>query len=176
MVAMKKKKYTVVIIAFLAIILLAYKLHFYQPLESNIKEKYNIYVVYSPTCPHCKNLFSFLDREGIDVKKVSIEEFSTMKIFNNLSTYFRGVPFVFARVNDTILIISGYPSSKQEKDGYFLGKDYEEGLCKEMNGTPIHINDTYSFCELSKNVFLGNKYSILWLIEQCREYGCEKLE
>jgi len=144
--------------------------------NNNIKEKYNIYVVYSPTCPHCKNLFSFLDREGIGVEKISVEKFYVMKVYKNLSKYFLGVPFVFAKVNDTIIVINGYPSKDQERDGYFLGKDFEEDLCIKTNGIPVYINNTYSFCKSSENVLLGNRYSILWLVEQCKEYGCEKLE
>jgi len=144
--------------------------------NNNIKEKYNIYVVYSPTCPHCENLLNFLDKEGIGVEKIPIEKFYVMKVYKNLSDYFSGVPFVFAKVNDTIIIITGYPSKDQERDGYFLGRDFEEDLCIKTKGTPVYINNTYSFCKSSENVLSGNKYSILWLVEQCREYGCGKLE
>jgi len=181
---MKMEKKHVIIMILLIIVSLSISFIFVNKTsvksESNIKEKYNIYIVYSPTCPHCENLLNFLDREGIEIEKIPVEKFYVMKISNNLSAYFKGVPFVFAKVNNTILIISGYPSSNQERDGYFLGKDYEEKLCKEMNGTPVYINSTYAFCKIAENnkysIFYGNRYSILWLIEQCKEYGCEKLE
>jgi len=139
-------------------------------------ERYNIYLVFSPTCPHCENLMNFLEKERIGVESIPIEKFYVIGVYKNLSGYFNGVPFVFAKVNNTIIIIKGYPSKGQEKNGYFLGKEFEEDFCKKTNGTPVYINNTYAFCKLSENVLLGNRYSILWLIEQCREYGCERLE
>jgi len=175
----KKRKY-IIIIALLIVITLSLiftRVKIENNInENNVKEKYNIYVVYSPTCPHCENLLNFLEEERIGVEKIPIENFYTMDIFNNLSKYFNGVPFVFANVNGTIIIIEGYPSKDEENNGYFIGKEFEENFCIKANGTPIYINNTYGFCELSKNVFLGNEYAILWLIEQCKKYGCKKLE
>jgi len=174
---MKKKKYILfILLAFFAIFILLFLLNRENVPEKEL-EKYNIYVVYSPVCPHCENLLNFLDKEGIGVEKISIEMFPVMKIFRNLSEYYRGeVPFVFAKINNTIIIIKGYPSKNQENDGYFIGKEFEEDLCKKTNGIPVYINNTYAFCKLSENVLLGNRYAILWLVEQCKEYGCEKLE
>jgi hypothetical protein len=58
---------------------------------------------------------------------------------------------------------------------YFYGKDYEEKFCRENHGQPVYINGTYRFCRMG-NVILGNRYAILWLIDQCNRYGCEQLE
>jgi Glutaredoxin. len=139
------------------------------------KEAYNIYVVYSPTCPHCTNLLEYLDKTGKLVIKVTPEEFVRMEVYKELSRYFYGVPFVFAKVNDSFIIISGYPSKQQEIDGYFYGLETEMKLCNEMNGTAFYINNNYAFCNLS-GIILGNKYAIDWLIETCKIYGCEKVE
>ncbi len=103
-----------------------------------------------------------------------MEDFSVMKIYRNLSKYFSGVPFIFAEVNNSLIIIEGFPAKSQDIDGYFYGKKNEENMCKEMNGTAVYINNTYMFCKVG-NKILGNKYAILWLIEQCNKYGCKKL-
>ncbi|RDD52478.1 hypothetical protein BA065_01405 [Nanoarchaeota archaeon NZ13-N] len=170
------RKERILLIFLVSLVLTFLSLFLIKNTKNEPLERYNIYLVYSPTCPHCENLIEFLETEGVGVEKISIENFYLRNTFRNLSNYFRGVPFVFAKVNDTIIIISGYPDRNQENDGYFLGKGIEEDLCIKANGTPVYINNTYSFCKLSENVLLGNRYSILWLIEQCKEYGCEKLE
>jgi len=143
-----------------------------KPTVSN--KQYDIYVVYSPSCPHCENLLEFLDNNGINVTKITIDEFANTSIFPNLTKYFVGVPFVFAEVNDSLVVVIGYPSKTQEKDGYLIGRDYEENMCIKVNGTPVYINNTYQFCNIT-GVLVGNKYSIMWLIDQCEKYGCKKL-
>ena len=68
------------------------------------KEVYNIYVVFSPTCPHCTNLLEYLNKTGIIVIKITPEEFARMEIYKELSKYFYGVPFIFAKVNNSFII------------------------------------------------------------------------
>lgn len=170
---MKLSKYLILPIAIAIVVILA--LMFRSSLSNVPTKQYNIYVVYSPTCPHCKNLFDFLEKNGIGVHKLTIDIFSITPVYRELAIFFTGVPFIFAKVNGTYIIIQGYPSSNQEKDGYFMGRDFEENLCKSMNATPVYENETYLFCRITPNILFGNRYAILWLIEQCDKYGCEKI-
>jgi len=171
---MKLNKYIIlpiiVVIALIAIFLI------FKPSLSNMPAKqYNIYVVYSPTCPYCKNLFDFLEKNGIGVHKLTIDLFTITPVYRELAIFFTGVPFVFAKINGTYVIVQGYPASNQEKDGYFMGRDFEENLCKSMNAIPVYENGTYLFCKITNNVFFGNRYAIQWLIDQCERYGCEEV-
>jgi len=171
---MKLNKYVILLIIFVAA-LIAMFLIFKPSLSNTPAKQYNIYVVYSPTCPHCKNLFEFLEKGGIGVHKLTIDIFSITPVYRELAIFFTGVPFIFAKVNNTYVIIQGYPSSNQEKDGYFMGRDFEENLCKSMNATPVYENGTYLFCRITPNILFGNRYAVLWLVEQCDRYGCEKI-
>jgi len=170
---MKFNRYIILLITLAMVIALVL---IFRPFLSNIPTKqYNIYVVYSPTCPHCKNLFNFLEKNGIGVHKLTMDIFAITPAYKDLAILFRGVPFMFAKVNGTYVIIQGYPSSNQEKDGYFMGRDFEEDLCKSMNAIPVYENGTYLFCKIAPNIIFGNRYAVLWLVDQCDKYGCEKI-
>ena len=143
--------------------------------EFRDKEKYNIYVVYSPNCPHCHYLFEYLDKIGIETINIQISDFANMKAYEELSKYFKGVPFIFAKVNNSFVIVSGFPSKEQDINGYFYGLETERELCKKTNGTEVFLNNNYAFCNLS-GIILGNRYAIDWLINICKNYNCEVVE
>jgi len=126
-----------------------------------------IYWTYSNTCPHCKNLKETLKELNYTFIAKSPEE--TYIILSRYGYKWEGgVPIVYALVNGTLIIISGYPAKIQEKNGYFYLKEEEMKLCKEMNGEPYFINGTYAFCIMKKTnnytLIMGNKYAIEWLI------------
>ena len=146
-----------------------------EPIDTREKENYNIYVVYEPTCPHCHHLFEYLDEIDVGTINIRIPEFRKMKVYRELSRYFKGVPFIFSKVNNSFIIISGFPSKEQDIDGYFYGQYNEIELCKKANGTGVFSNDTYLFCNVS-GIILGNKYAIDWLINICKNYNCEVVE
>jgi len=141
----------------------------------NLSGNYNIYVVYSDQCPHCRHLLEFLSSLGANVHLIRVEDFAKLSIYHNLSRYFTGVPFVFAKVNGSLVIIEGFPDASQDVDGYFYGRDYEMKLCKQMNGEPVFVNGTYWFCRLDSIRVLGNEHAIVWFLEQCRLRGCQPL-
>jgi len=117
-----------------------------------------IYVVYSPTCPHCHHLLSYLETVNTPVKIVktmdSVNMMSCLRK-HNISWDF-GVPLVVAFTKNKTYVMEGYPASIQDKNGYFMGKNFEENLCKQEKGKPIYINGIYSFCVLPDGKILGN--------------------
>ncbi len=87
-----------------------------------------------------------------------------------------GVPLLVAQLeNGTVIAIEGYPAASQDKNGYFLGKDFEEKLCKRNGGKAIYSGSTYLYCILPGNIIMGNKYSVDMLISTCKKYGCKKI-
>ncbi len=145
-----------------------------KAVNEKIGRKLNIYVVYSPTCPHCHHLLEVLKEMNVSVIKILPDEFTKMEIYKNLSKYFSGVPFVFAKVNGSIIIIEGFPTKEQDVNGYYYGKDFEIKMCLKENGKPVYINNSYAFCNIT-GIILGNLYSLKWLINQCLKYGCEAI-
>ncbi len=136
-----------------------------------------IYLIYSPTCPHCHHLKEFLKTKSLTNVSI-IESTDAMKAYyclkeKNFDWNF-GVPILFAYSNGKLIVIQGYPSSLQDVNGYFGGKDVEEKYCKDMNGKPVYDeNKNYLYCVMN-NIILGNKYSVEYLIDLCEKNFCEK--
>ena len=76
-------------------------------------------------------------------------------------------------MNGKLFIIKGFPSVTQDVDGYFMGKEYEEGLCESAGGRKHEENGEYLFCYIEDNVALGNRYSVEYMIEECEKNSCE---
>lgn len=136
-----------------------------------------IYLVYSPTCPHCHHLMEYLDKLNPKVNIVKTTD--SRKIYSCLKKYGVdwdfGVPIMFANVSGVITMIQGYPSSSQDVDGYFLGLQKEEQICKN-SGTPIYnSNGTYMFCRIGTAKYLGNMYSVSYLVSQCEKNNCSPM-
>ena len=126
-----------------------------------------IYIIYSPSCPHCHTLINYIDslNLNIDVKKTTNggDYVNFLKLHG--INWDGGVPLTFSLLkNGTLITISGYPSSSQEKDGYFINMEYEKSMCERMGGSAVFINSTYKFCKLPNGMLLGNRYSIGYLI------------
>jgi len=136
------------------------------------KKALPIYIIYSPTCPHCENLINTLKEKGINVYLISIYDVNRVNLPIEVRSKLEGVPLVFAKVNGTFLYIVGYPAKVQENNGYFESKKYEENYCKSINGKPYYENRTYKFCWQSNNTILGNEYAIEWLVAQCEKGYC----
>ncbi|OYT42494.1 MAG: hypothetical protein B6U78_01180 [Candidatus Aenigmarchaeota archaeon ex4484_224] len=173
-----------ILIFFLVIILsvsLIYSVFSSQTSQSsnfqNLSGSSTIYLIYSSSCPHCHHLIETL--QSLDLKGVSIiQSMNGKEAFYCLNqrnfTWNFGVPIVFALVNDKLIVIEGYPSSSQDVNGYFLGKEKEESFCKSMNGNPIYDNSgNYLFCKLPDGTILGNKYAIEYLIDLCKKNSCQ---
>ena len=133
-----------------------------------------IYLVYSPACPHCHHLMDYLST--ITTNVTIIETTDARRIYSclkkeNIDWDF-GVPIMVAKINNAMYMVSGYPSVDQDMNGYFMGKDKEEQICNS-GGKPIYVNGSYAFCEIGNNKYLGNKYSVDYLISLCEKYGCE---
>ena len=77
-----------------------------------------------------------------------------------------GVPLLYAVVNESVIAVEGFPSASQMKEGYFLGKEYEENLCNRLGGKAFYSNGTYLFCKMPTGLLLGNVYSVNYLLEK----------
>jgi len=134
-----------------------------------------IYIAYSPSCPHCYHLLEYVSK--LNLKNVSIlttqngrEVYALLKKYNYNWDF--GVPIVFTEVNGKLIIIKGYPSKEQDKEGYFIGEEYERKLCESLGGKKEMSNGKYLFCWVKNNEILGNKYAIDYLINLCEENLC----
>lgn len=135
-----------------------------------------IYIAYSPSCPHCYHLLEYVSE--LNLKNVSIiqtqngrEVYTLLKKYNYSWDF--GVPIVFTRVNGSLIVIKGYPSKDQDREGYFIGKEYEERLCESLGGKKEMSNGKYLFCWIEDNEILGNKYAIDYLINLCEKNLCK---
>ena len=133
-----------------------------------------IYLVYSPTCPHCHHLMDYLST--LDTNVTIIETTDARRIYSclkkeNINWDF-GVPIMVAKINGRVHMVFGYPSVDQDINGYFMGKDKEEQICSS-GGKPVYVNGSYVFCKIENNKYLGNKYSVNYLISLCEKYRCE---
>ncbi len=133
-------------------------------------------LLYSSACPHCHNLIEFLNKTDKSVKIYMISDReSYIKAFEILRSYNftwdGGVPLLFTVIDGKIYVIQGFPAKGQEKDGYILGKDTEEALCLRV-GDPYYENGTYKFCKIRDNMFIGNRYSVSYLLDLCEKNEC----
>lgn len=146
-----------------------------KPIEN--AQKSFIYLIYSPTCPHCGHLMEYLKNFEGEKNITIVKTTQTSKYFGILKkfnfTWDGGVPLLFAIVkNKTLIVIEGYPSERQDVNGYFLGKEKEQTLCKRINGKEVFENGKYKFCKLPNNIILGNKYAVDYLINTCKIEKC----
>lgn len=145
---------------------------------NNSSENY-IYLIYSETCPHCHNLIKYLNTLNLtDIQIIATTDGSKYaKIFKNKGfEWDGGVPLLFAVSKDdgSLIVVEGFPSESQWKDGYFFGKEKEMKMCEELNGTQVFVNGEYRYCKI-KELYIGNKYSIDLVLDICRAEGCERL-
>lgn len=150
----------------------------YTPLATKIDNKSSvIYIVYSPTCPHCKHLLEHISSIETDYPNVTFFKTTNAREMykcleeHNISWNF-GVPLVVAFTKNETYVIEGYPSKHQDNNGYFLGEDFEKNLCKHHNGTAFYKDGRYLFCILSDGKILGNRYAISYLAEICSKESC----
>lgn len=139
-----------------------------------------IYLIYSPVCPHCHHMMEYL-REIAKEHEIRIVETMNSSYAVYLKEKFNftwdgGVPLLFAVLsNDTLITIEGYPSVSQDVNGYFLGKEKEQELCKRWGGECVYENNEYKFCKLSNGVIVGNKYAVDRIVNLCEKYGCKEI-
>ncbi len=141
-----------------------------------------IYLIYSSFCPHCHYMMSYLEDmhdKYPSISVVKIEDGSEYAKYLEDHYGYKwdgGVPLLFGILrNGTLILIKGYPTDSQEKNGYFMGKEYEKKMCDNMKGEKIYLNNEYSFCKLPNGVILGNKYAVNYLLTLCQEQGCVKI-
>lgn len=136
-----------------------------------------VYLIYSLTCPHCKAMIKYIDslNKNVSVIKVTDSRYGALlKKFN--FSWDGGVPLLFAVLeNNTLIVIQGYPAESQEKDGYFMGMDYELSMCESLKGEKIYENGKYVFCKLPNGAILGNKYAVDYLFSLCEKQTCKEI-
>ncbi|HIP66551.1 MAG TPA: hypothetical protein EYH09_00270 [Candidatus Nanopusillus sp.] len=136
-----------------------------------------IYIVYSPTCPHCEHLLEYISNIETKYPNVTFLKTTNAKEMNeclkehNISWNF-GVPLVVAFTKNKTYVIEGYPDKYQDINGYFLGENFERNACERSNGTAFYKDGKYLFCIFSNGRILGNKYAIEYLAEICSKESC----
>jgi len=140
-----------------------------------------VYLIYSPVCPHCNHMKEYLHKIAKEHRIRVVETMNTSyalylkEEFN--FTWDGGVPLLFAVLkNNTLIVIEGYPSLSQDVNGYFLGMEKEQEICKHWGGESIYENGEYKFCKLPNNVIVGNKYAVNYLVDACKNNGCKRIE
>ena len=136
-----------------------------------------VYLVYSPSCSHCHSLIEFIETNETGLNLIKTKDFPAVAEF--LSSYDIewkfGVPILFGVSYSEIKILEGFPSGSQNKEGYFIGKDFEQNICESQRGSPYFENDTYLFCNLPSGMMLGNDFSVKHLLDFCKENNCRNL-
>ncbi len=148
-----------------------------ETVESQKSFASKVYLIHSPTCPHCKALIKYLDSTNFNVSiiKTTSGEYGKYLEKYNFS-WNGGVPLLFAILeNNTLIAIQGYPTESQEKSGYFMGKEYEINLCDSLQGEKVFENGSYIFCKLPNGALLGNKYSVDFLLKLCESQKCKEI-
>ncbi len=138
-----------------------------------------VYLIYSPTCPHCHELRKYLASVNTNVKIVETTEAG--KFYRKLKQlgveWDGGVPLLFAVLkNNTVIAIEGYPAAQQEVNGYFLGREKEIEICNSLKGRSVYIGGEYKFCILPSGIILGNRYAVDYLLEICGREKCKEIE
>jgi hypothetical protein len=136
-----------------------------------------VYIAYSEICPHCHTLIKYIQSKQSTVKVFTTTQGVAFK--PTLDSYgikwSFGVPIMFAIADGEFMGIEGFPAESQEVDGYFMGKEFEQQLCQSQGGQPHLENGDYRFCELPSGFFLGNKYSVDYIINICENTQCTSL-
>ena len=147
----------------------------------NVNANNTLYLIYSPTCPHCHALINFLKKElnnHEDIKVILIKDGTK---YANLFTSYNyswsgGVPLLFAILsNNTFIAIKGFPTSQQNSDGYLISKSYEIRMCDSLHGRKVYTDGTYYYCIMPTGEISGNEYAIRYLLKLCEDVGCKKV-
>ncbi len=139
-----------------------------------------VYLIYSPVCPHCQHMKEYLHEtakeHGIRVVETMNASYALYLKEEFNFTWDGGVPLLFAVLkNGTLIAIEGYPSASQDVNGYFLGKEREQEICKRWGGEGIYEHGEYKFCRLPSGLIIGNKYAVDYLVKACENSGCKEI-
>ncbi|GEM_PF-1594508 len=139
-----------------------------------------IYLIYSPVCPHCHHMREYLHEmakeHGIRVVETMNTSYALYLKEEFNFTWDGGVPLLFAVLkNNTLVAIEGYPSTSQDVNGYFLGKEKEQEFCKHWGGEGVYEDGEYKFCKLPNGVIVGNKYAVDYLVRVCKSEKCKDI-
>ena len=138
----------------------------------------NAVLIYSDTCPHCHALINYLEEKNA-FKEMNIVKTTDpspyIPLLAKMGINFSGVPtFIIYAPEMNIpsgiktapfIVIVGFPSDYQNKDGYFMGREKELEYCQGMHGTPYYENNIYLFCVLPDGTVLGNEHAIDWILQ-----------
>ena len=143
--------------------------------ETNPNLDSTVYMVYSPTCPHCHELASYLKTLNltVNIKAVSDGRFLQTFLQNGGVTWKYGVPILVGISEEKVVASEGYPDATQILDGFFVSQSYEKNLCINQGGFPN--DEPYDFCKLPSGFLLGNQYSVDYILDYCTENECKKL-
>ena len=125
-----------------------------------------VYLVYSETCSHCHELIQYLSSEHSTVDVVATlngAQFKTLLDKHKVEWGF-GVPMMFTIIDGEFVGLEGFPSGSQDVAGYFMGKEFERGLCESRGGEQYLEQGDYKFCKLPTGFMMGNKYSVDYLV------------
>ena len=136
-----------------------------------------VYLVYSPSCSHCHSLMELIESNETGINLIKTKELSTVaKFLENYDIHWKfGVPILFGVSYSEVKILEGFPAESQNKQGYFIGKDFEQNMCDAQGGSSHFENGIYKFCNLPSGMMLGNDFSVKFLIDFCRENNCRNL-
>ena len=138
----------------------------------------NAVLIYSESCPHCHALIQYLEKknafEELNIAKTT-DPSPYISLLAKMGINFSGVPTFIVYAPETnlpaviktapFIVIVGFPSDHQNKDGYFMGRKRELEYCQGMHGTPYYENNTYLFCMLPDGTILGNEHAIDWILQ-----------
>ena len=78
-----------------------------------------------------------------------------------------GVPLLVCVTEKNVVIMEGFPSASQDVNGYFLGAEKEESLCRQMKGTPVYDGNVYAYCIMPSGALLGNAHALQVVVSVC---------
>ncbi len=137
-----------------------------------------MFLVFSPACSHCNALKDYIHTKHNSVTVLATEKGAAVApILENFSIEWGyGVPVLFAKIEDKIIALEGFPTGSQEKKGYFMGLEFEQNLCAAQKGEAVFENETYQFCKLNTGMILGNLHAVDYLLERCETEDCEFIQ
>jgi len=144
--------------------------HFAQAATSHVEG--SLYFVYSLTCPHCSHLKDVLPSD-INITYIPDTSSEVQEIKERLKDWTGGVPLLVCfRENEPPLVMIGYPSESQDKDGYLYSKEKEEELCGKY-GEKVYENGEYIYCKYKNSGYMmGNKNALQIILDAYRKGEC----
>ncbi len=129
--------------------------------------KEGLYLVYSPVCPHCHHLMGYL--KGMGVNAILTTDISPVAPALERAgfSWDGGVPLLVCVADRNVVIMEGFPSSSQDVNGYFLGMEREEEICRGLKGTPVYEGGVYAYCVLPTGALLGNVRALQVVVSAC---------